>query len=166
MKILKISNDSFGIYSRVKTLPQSTRIDMFNLMNMMRTRSHSNVSGDTFEKSVIYGLKSVDGVSLVNQGMVANDISSLPTFVEWDGVCLGIDVMEGEISEFSKPIFKSWKKILSKLDENVKNLIENFDNPEIVEQKTLTVNGYTPKAIAKITAPYYRDYYEKLGVKI
>ena len=55
----------------------------------------------------------------------------------------------GEIIDYYKPFFTTWKNIMKRISESISIFDKNFDNPNVVQKKKLSVSGYTEKG-AKI----------------
>ena len=55
----------------------------------------------------------------------------------------------GEIIDYYKPFFTTWKNIMKRISESISIFDKNFDNPNVVQKKKLSVTGYTEKG-AKI----------------
>lgn len=58
---------------------------------------------------------------------------------------LVVDNKSGEIINWNKPFFTSWKKVMKNISDSLKIFVENFDNSNIVKKKKITLEGFTPK---------------------
>ena len=55
----------------------------------------------------------------------------------------------GEIIDYYKPFFTTWKSIMKKIDKYVQFFKENFDNRELVKERKLTTSGFTEEGYKK-----------------
>ena len=81
---------------------------------------------------------------------------------------LVIDNKTGEILDYNKPFFKSWKNIMKQISHYLKIFKENYENPDIVEVVDLSVNGMTSHGFSlykKALAEVEKEYLKKRGKK-
>ena len=55
----------------------------------------------------------------------------------------------GEIIDYYKPFFTTWKNIMKRISESISIFDKNFDNPNVVQKKKMRITEFTEKG-AKI----------------
>ena len=81
---------------------------------------------------------------------------------------LVIDNKTGEILDYNKPFFKTWKNIMNQISHYLKMFNENYENPEIVKPVKFSINGMTEYGLSlyrKALKEVEQEYLKKRGKK-
>lgn len=81
---------------------------------------------------------------------------------------LVIDNETGEILDYSKPFFKTWKSIMNQISHYLKMFKENYENPDVVKVVDFSINGMTEYGFSlykKALAEVEKEYLKKRGKK-
>lgn len=60
---------------------------------------------------------------------------------------LVIDNKTGQIIDYYKPFLTRWGKIMKKIDKYLGIFKENFNNPDIVKKKRISIQGFTQAGV-------------------
>lgn len=112
------------------------------------------VSNDTnYKSSFLKELKVddftlIDGRSFLKQ-VPQNEQLQHQTLIEVGKTQLVINNKDGEIIDNNKSVFISWNKILEKVSNYLKLILENFEKTALIKRIRLNSAGLTEKGIVK-----------------
>jgi len=113
-------------------------------------------NGSSFESSFVKKLSLVgDKVELIdgrNFIKVANakEQTKAETLFTMGKIQLVINNRTGQIVDYRKPFYKTWKSINEKLSKYVDILLQNYDNKSVVKKHKLSVSGFTKKGFERL----------------
>lgn len=147
MKVQPVGNNSFGAIKRTIT-PQMYKNVEFLLDKMMEGSTY-RTNGDYFVANIIKELSAnedkiqfKDGRIYVSNKAKGQNLGE-KLFLTLGKTELLINNKTGEIVDSCKPIFKTWNSIMDELGKSLEFFKENFDNSELVTQKTFPISGFT-----------------------
>ena len=151
MKIQQIQSQNFK--GKQRFLSGSTTKNIHELLNKMNSETRCEYFGDTFESKALGRLRINNEANFIDRrhliDKAKNSIQGKSTLMFKDTE-LTIDNKSGEILEYKKPLFKSWKKVFKKADEIITFALDNFNNTGVVKKNFLSICGFTTRGVNKI----------------
>lgn len=153
MKINNIQITNFE--SKQRFLSPEMKKDMTFLLNLMNEKTTYSTNGDWFSSTIFKEIsdkkgrvKFQDGRIYLGDKLTRKNLKSeaLLTIGKTE---LVIDNQTGEIIDYYKPLFSSWKSVMKKIGKYLEFFRTNFDNQELVKQKSLKMQGFTEKGREK-----------------
>ena len=88
-------------------------------------------------------VKFMDGLVYVGDKLKRKTMKGGETLFKLGKTELVIDNNSGEVIDYYKPFYKTWKGIMKKVDKYVNFFKENFDNEDLVNKRYLNMSGFT-----------------------
>lgn len=161
MQIQKIQSSSFNGKQRFITHAMQDNINI--LMDKMNEGTEYHSDGLNFVTTIFKEISTKDKKVRFQDGRIYfGDKLKRKSLKKEALLTIGktelvIDNKTGEIIDYYKPFFTTWKSIMKKIEKYLNFFRENFDNSEVVEQRKLTVSGFTKKGFER---------FEKLKAKL
>jgi len=154
MKIQNVQSINFEAKQRFVTSAMRGNINL--LMNKMNDGTTYSSNGDFFKSTIFKELstknnrvKFQDGRIYLGDKLKRKDLKGEALFTIGKTE-LVIDNKTGEIIDYYKPFFTSWKTVMKKAEKYLEFFKENFDNETLVKQKMLSMQGFTEQGQKKI----------------
>ena len=158
MKVQKIqSAKPINFESKQRFVSPESRIVIRELIDKMREDAVYTSDGDRFVATIFKELSDAEGKVKLQDGKIYVG-EKLPidnkdlkgnTLFTIGKTELVIDNKTGEILDYYKPFFTTWKSVMKKLDKYVKFFRENYDNRELVKERKLRMSGFTEQGFEK-----------------
>ena len=150
MKVQQIQTQNFARKQRFLSIDGTVNVQ--KLLNKMNNETVYNATGDTFESKVLGRINIKNEAGFTDKRFLLAKSNKLfgESTLDFDKTKLVIDNTNGEITEYKKPFFKSWREVLSKAEDLIFTAVNNFDNNEIVKKKFVKVSGFTSEGAQKL----------------
>ena len=159
MKINNIQNTDFQGKEKAKVyLSKGMQKDIQKLMYEMNhdTKYEQSANGNCF-KSYILGAIMIDKKALfMDKRFLCAPTDKIRTFknpdctIEFGHNAVDINSQTGEVFARKKYFWKSLTKVLEQGHSYIKSALENYNNAEVVEKRTLGICGVTQKGAAML----------------
>lgn len=173
MKIQQIQpNTSFEAKQRF--LNKNQMADVKTLLTKMNSEAVCYKSDDIFFSSTIAKKLCIGkDVEFIDDRGLRKPVSEDKQMVKQTLFTIGktelvIDNESGEILDYNKPFFKTWKSIMNQISHYLKMLKENYENPDVVKVVDISINGMTEYGYSlykKALAEVEKEYLKKRGKK-
>lgn len=173
MKIQQVkSNHSFE--AKKHFLNQNQMADVKTLLTKMNKESvYSNTDNLFFASTITKKLCVGKDVEFIDDRFLKRPVSEDKQMVAQTLFTIGktelvIDNKSGEIVDYNKPFFKTWKNIMNQISHYLNLLKENYDNPEVVKPIKFTTKGMTEYGFSlyqKALNEVEQEYLKKRGKK-
>lgn len=153
MKVPAINNSNNISFEQKRYLDKKTYGYLKDLLPRINKQT-VYVSNDTnYKSSFLKELKVddftlIDGRSFLKQ-VPQNEQLQHQTLIEVGKTQLVINNKDGEIIDNNKSVFISWNKILEKVSNYLKLILENFEKTALIKRIRLNSAGLTEKGIVK-----------------
>ena len=147
MKVSQIqSKQSFQAKQRFLNSAQKRSVSQ--LVEKMSKDTSFKSDGMFFEITALNRLKIKDNAEFVGARITQNK-NKLYDKIHFtvDKTQLVIDTESGKIEDYHKPFFTTWAKVMKNVDKYLGILIENFNNPKIIQKENFKISGMTPEAL-------------------
>ncbi len=149
MKVQSINQVNFE--SKKRFLNQEQMESLENVLTRMNNETKLHQNDTWFTSTVTKELSyNENKIRLIDDRMLFKKIADNKQMQKETLFTLGktqlvINNKSGEIIDWNKSFFISWKKIMKNISDSLKIFVENFDNSNIVKKKKMTFEGFTPK---------------------
>lgn len=151
MQIQTVQAQSFQAKQRF--LPRATYSNVKELLNKMNSETKYTDDGMRFSSDILGMLKiGTEDTHFFDKRCLVRPIKDRFTgesALEFGKVKLTFDNATGEIKNYKKPLFTTWKKIMEQASGIISKACDNFSNNDLVEKKFIGIAGMTEKG-AKI----------------
>ncbi len=143
MKIQKIKSQNFE--RKQHFLSVDGTMNMQKLLGKMNNETVYTSTGKTFESKVLRKINVENKARFTDKRFLVDKSNNVygESTLTFDNTELAIDNTSGEITNYKKPFFKSWKNIISKAEEIISTAVNNFDNNNIVKKNFIKISGFT-----------------------
>ncbi len=153
MQVQTIQSTNFESKQRFITPDMHENIKL--LLNKMNESSTYNSNGYYFRANIFkeistknHKVKFRDGRMFLENKINQKEIDG-ETLFTIGRTELVISNKTGEIIDYYKPLFSTWKNIIKNIGKYLEFFKNNFDNMELVEHKSLPIQGLTEKGLKK-----------------
>lgn len=147
MKTLSIQQE---IISRYRTLSKSSKIPYEKNSSVVYLWGLKSNLGNKTGSIVELGNVSIETNKKTKTGNFLNDVVINIYNAVAKNFDTEIQIKGNEIQKVKKPLFASWSKTLSKINNMLKYTAENLDNKNIVEMNQLGLLCFSEKAVKRI----------------
>ena len=144
------------IYTKIHTKPKRRFLtpkmqnDLKTVLTKMNELTEYKSTGNTFSTKIVKILEAGKNSKLMDDRMFARKVPAEKQMEHTTILSLGKTKLlvynkTGRIIRFKKPFFKPWKRVMKQTENFLRILAENFDNSQIVRQKTIQLSGFTQK---------------------
>ena len=150
MKVQNISQNS-QVFEKRRFINAQMRSDLEVLLERMNSEVVTESGEYRFKSTMTKKLESgkaflIDGRIFLNKVPLDKQMQH-ETMITIGKTELVIDNATGEIIDHHKPFYITWQSALKKLAKYLTLFKEQYNNPQIVTKKTLSIAGFTEKGI-------------------
>lgn len=152
----KITVDSSKcmLLKRNRSLSTHDRQNMKRLV--MRMKSETTSTGGVYAQKLNF-VNKLDNGRMKFFSVPPTD-NAFITFEKVENLTIDIDKKTGKITNYKKPFFMSWKKIMKQISENLDDLMSNYHNEQKVEKGSMGMFVMTEKGEQKIQEAQMRTF--------
>lgn len=153
MKVQSIQNTpDFGKTKRYITKQSLDDIEKLLFRMNQETKYQSNEN--YFTSTILKCLKHKDDVTFIDGRIY---LSQVPKDKQMRGETLFtigktelvIDNKTGEITDYVKPFYVMWSRVMKKISQYLTSFQLNFDDSSVVEKRFLKIHGFTEKGLER-----------------
>lgn len=153
MQVYKIQSSSFE--ARQKFITPEMKANMQYLLEYMNEKTKYSSNGNCFKTTIYKALindkgnvKFQDGRMYLGDKLKRKELKgeALLTIGKTE---LVIDNKTGEIIDYYKPFYKTWKGIMKKIGKYLEFFKNNLNDEKLVIQKKITMQGFTEQGLKK-----------------
>ncbi len=146
-------NSSLAFQAQKRILNKEQMGTVKELLTQMNAETVCKRGEYTFESKILKSLHYKNNATFIDNRIILYKVPENKQMVKQTLFTVGktelvIDNKSGQIINYKKPLLTSWKRVIKNIDKYLKIFKENFNNPEIVKKKTVTLEGFTPAGYA------------------
>lgn len=148
-------NRQLTFKQRQRFIDGKTYEHLKSVLTKMNNETNYSSNGYTFETTITKRLVSTKNklgktLELTDDRLFLHKKTPLQQLTSNSLLTIGktelvINNKTGEIIDFYKPFFTTWKNIMKKVSECISIFDSNFNNPDIVKKKKINITGFTQK---------------------
>ena len=154
MQVQNIQSTNFQAKQRFVT--SKTKDSITELLKLMNEKTIYSSNGYTFSSAVYNAIsdskqkiKFQDGRIYLGDKLKQKNLQG-KVLITVGKTEMAIDNKTGEILDYHKPFYTSWKNVLSKVGTALEFFRQNFNNKELVQQRVLRIQGFTEQGLNKL----------------
>ncbi len=145
---MKIQAVNKQVHAKKRSLNPNQMDTVRTLLTQMNQETEVKRNEYTFNSTVTKSLQYKDKATFIDGRMIFEKVPAEKQMTKETLFTIGktqlvIDNKTGQIIDYYKPFLTRWSKIISNIDKYLKIFKENFNNPNIVKKKKITMEGFT-----------------------